>query len=142
MDYPTRRQHRGRLAPVAGMTLIELMIVVAIASILATIAYPSYREHVIRTHRSEAKAELLQTQQALEKCFTRLHTYDGCNLIDHTTASGRYFIDISPLGQTFTVTAAPRGSQIGDVDCGTLSIDQRGRKGKTGGASMEACWQR
>ena len=46
-----RKQH--------GFTLIELMIVVVIVAILASISYPSYREFVRRSARSEAKTALL-----------------------------------------------------------------------------------
>lgn len=134
------QQRGGRIASAAGLTLVELMVVVAIVSILAAIAYPSYRQQVIRTHRADAKAALLDTQQRLEKCFTRLHTYTGCDATDYTIE--RYSIDISALDQTFIVTAAPRGSQIDDLACGTLSVDQRGRKDKTGSATVAECWQK
>ena len=53
-----------------GFTLIELMIVVAVVSILSAIAYPSYAEYVRRGHRSDAKAGLLQAQQWLERAAT------------------------------------------------------------------------
>ena len=49
------------------MTLIELMVVTAIIAILAGIAYPSYQQQVIRSNRSEAKAQLMQAAQEFER---------------------------------------------------------------------------
>jgi type IV pilus assembly protein PilE len=46
----------------SGFTLIELMIAVAVAAILAGIAYPSYTEYVKKGRRSDAKAGLLDLQ--------------------------------------------------------------------------------
>ena len=59
-----------------GVTLMELMAVVAIIGILTAIAYPSYRAQVRRSNRTEARVALEQTAGALEKCYTRYMAYD------------------------------------------------------------------
>lgn len=48
-----------------GFTIIELLIVIVVISILVAIAVPSYREYVMRTNRTVAKAALyeLSTKQ-------------------------------------------------------------------------------
>ncbi|MDW7601742.1 prepilin-type N-terminal cleavage/methylation domain-containing protein, partial [Stenotrophomonas maltophilia] len=58
----------GRLA--RGFTLIELMIVVAVVAILAAIAYPSYSEHVRKSRRAQAKADLVEYAQLAERFHT------------------------------------------------------------------------
>ena len=52
----------------AGITLLELMVVVVIVGILAAIAYPNYRDYVARAKRNEAKSALLQ----IATCWLRL----------------------------------------------------------------------
>ena len=58
-----------------GVTLIELMIVMAIIGIIAAIAIPSYRRYVVRANRADAKTALLQTAQLLERCYTNSTPY-------------------------------------------------------------------
>ena len=53
-----------------GVTLIELMVVVALIGIIASIAYPSYQQHVIKTHRGESTAGLLELSQFMERFFS------------------------------------------------------------------------
>jgi type IV pilus assembly protein PilE len=50
-----------------GFTLTEVMIVVVIVGILATIAYPSYQEKVLRSRRADGQAALMSLAQAQER---------------------------------------------------------------------------
>lgn len=58
-----------------GFTLIELMIVVGIVAILASIAYPSYRDSVLKGRRAEARAALADLLQQEERYLTQRNTY-------------------------------------------------------------------
>lgn len=58
-----------------GFTLIELMIVVAIVAILAAIAYPSYRDSVLKGRRAEGRTAVLDLLQQEERFFTQSNSY-------------------------------------------------------------------
>lgn len=139
-----------------GFTLIELMIVVVIVAVLASVAYPNYIEHVRRGHRSDAKALLLEAAQLMERNFTQSNSYSTTSAGTAVTlpfsqsprsGTARYNIAFaagSPTATTFVIQATPTGSMSGDP-CGTLGINQLGQKTKTGGdASRTAadCWDR
>lgn len=136
-----------RHSETSGFTLIEVMIVVAIVAILATIAYPSYREQVMKSRRAEAKVTLYNWAQALERCYTQYGAYDNanCGAIDAGDFTARdsennlYEITGEVDVSTFTLTATPSGPQLGDTKCATLTLNQTGMKGATGTAPVE-CW--
>jgi type IV pilus assembly protein PilE len=136
----------------SGVTLLELLTVVAIVALLATIAVTSYRVYAQRAGRSEAKAELLQQQNNLERCFTRFSAYDddecgaaatleGAGVV---SAEGRYLVTGDIDETTYELSAEPRagGGMTDDTKCDTLTLNSNNERGIDGGTSSVAeCWR-
>jgi type IV pilus assembly protein PilE len=114
----------------AGFTLIEVMITVAIVGILAAVALPSYNEYIRRARRAEARAEILRADGWLERYFTENNRYTNdagntANTVFSTkfgnvpaSGSANYTITLTSLTATsYTITATLAGSMVGDA-CG------------------------
>jgi type IV pilus assembly protein PilE len=142
----------------AGFTLIEVMITVAIIGILAGIAYPSYKEYVMKGRRSDAKAGLLSLQLAQEKfranCLqyaTGIATTRSCvtgtyNLLGSATSPNSYY-DLSIVsadGSAYSLKATRKTSGLQNGDkCGDFLIDQNGSKtiiNAATGYTAATCW--
>lgn len=132
----------------AGFTLIEMLITVAVVSLLAAIAYPSYQDQVRKSRRAEAQSLLMdigtrQQQRLLDVRNYAASTAD-LNVNIPTSVSPYYTITINtPAGAvppTFTANATPLNSQAKDK-CGTLGIDNTNTKTAIkGGAAQTGCW--
>lgn len=123
----------------SGFTLIELMITVAIVAILAAIAYPSYKQYVIRANRSEAQAYLMDLSQRQQQYLMDARAYAGSETTLGASQPSRvadnYTITIDvpdEVPPTFTITAEPKTGTV-QSDDGDLSINQAGAKTWTGG---------
>lgn len=118
-----------------GLTLIELMIVVAVVGILAALALPSFLDSMRKGRRSEAVAALTHVQQAQERWRANKATYaddsklstappDGLG-VNAVTASGYYQLALSNVdaaGYTITATAKSGSLQASDSACQKLVL--------------------
>ena len=59
----------------SGFTLIELMITVAIIAILASVAFPSYQQYVIRSNRSEMQQFMMDIANREEEFLLNNRIY-------------------------------------------------------------------
>jgi type IV pilus assembly protein PilE len=135
-----------------GFTLIELMVTVAIVSILATIAVTSYTSQVQKSRRTEAKSALLDLAGREERLFSTTNTYSADEaFLGYATVStpmtnmnfgnGYYQLTaVAPTATTYTLTANPVGSQAGDAACGSFSVNQLGVQTVSGTATVASCW--
>lgn len=129
-----------------GITLLEMVIVVAIIGILGAIAYPSYQERALRAKRTDAKAALINIAGQQERFFLKNNAFtsDLADLGVETTQNEFYSLSLLNVSDsTFTAKAEAEGGQANDTKCGTLSIDQLGRKSASDGTNdtSKECWR-
>lgn len=131
-----------------GFTLIEVMIVVVIVAILASIALPSYNDYVIRSKITQAVQGLSALQTRMEQCFQDRFTYANCtacatdNLNKMSTNNDFNFACITDT-TTFTLTA---GGKEGPMAPFTYTVNQADAKSTTvsgapsGWTGSTTCW--
>lgn len=130
-----------------GFSLIELMIVVAIVGILASIAFPSYQDSVRKARRTDGIEATMQCAAAMKRKFTVVNSFStGANPAECTGASDEGFYNVSvatpAAGLTFTVTAAPVGGQTNDTACLNFTLTNTGLQGISGNAANpDICWR-
>lgn len=144
--------------------MIEVMIVVAIVAILSAIAYPSYQEYVRRSKRADARTQLMEVAQYMQRFYSQNDRYDHANDADSTPISLPVVLTTVPRGvdpniadytvrfqegtlraRGFTLEAVPRASgSMASDKCGTLRVNNVGRRsvsGASSGMDTQNCWR-
>ena len=148
-------KHSGQtLRRMKGFTLLELMIVIAIISLLAGVAYPSYQNSVRKANRAVGKAALLELAGRQEQYFVNNKSYAsditdlqvaGAGLDNQGTFSATgtiYTVSIATnnTGTTYTLTLTPEGDQVNDSNCLILTLSNTGTKTASGSGGVAECW--
>ena len=137
-----------------GFTLIELMIVVVVVGILSAVAYPSYRDYVMKGKRAEGKAALLKAAQMQERYYSDKATYladlaplfglgAGATVYSSENpsnpgGSAAYTIATEaptpacPINACFSLVATPRAPHD-DTVCGNFTLTSTGTRASVGG---------
>lgn len=143
-----------------GFTLIELMVTLVIAGILAAVAYPAYTSFVKRGRRADAVAVLTSVVQAQER-YRSNHSAYAASLDDLGMNADRiskyYTVAIEGVGTPpslvsgYLVTASVISSsaQGSDTECTKLAVklagavlDYLGAAGTSDLSSTSKCWIR
>ncbi len=141
-----------------GFTLIELMISVAVLSIIAAIALPSFRENIRQGRRLEARSLLLENAQFMERFFTENNRYnlrvDGGTAVElpilasPRTGQSLYTISFdtaAPLtADSFNIRATPVAGGAMDGDsCGTYFLSNLGARANLHNTkTSQECWDK
>jgi len=123
-----------------GFTLIELLVTVAIAGLIAVLAFPSYQDSLRKTRRAEAMVAALSIQLAQEQ-FRASCPFYAQNLgasrecgasaaastlqVATSSAGGWYQLSIaegSASGSAYTIVAEPSGTQADDGACAPMTL--------------------
>lgn len=125
----------------AGMSLVELLIVISIVAILAMIGGPSFSQFIQEKRRVDAHQLLLENASRLQRCLTLAGAYNGgCNLIAESK-DGYYTLNPTLTTQTWTLAAVPTagGAQENDARCMSIVLDHTGNRTATG-TTPGNCW--
>lgn len=144
-----------------GVTLLELLAVVAILGVLASVAVPGYRVVVLRSGRAEARSALLALATAQEKLYLQCHTY--ATRLDPSRATscapptlkfplaserGAYVLAVTDADSgawSATATSVAGSAQRSDRACRTFGLTSQGVKtavDEDNRATSRECWDR
>ena len=128
----------------AGFSLVELMVVLAIAAIIAAFALPAYRDHALRSNLPEMSSSLQLSALRLEQYYQDHRSYrNGTECGITLPRSERFLFNCSSPedGQAFVLTATGIDAMAGFA----YTIDQQGLTRTTSlpnawGIAPLECW--
>jgi len=140
-----------------GFTLVELMIVVVIAAVLVSIAIPAYTSQIRKSRRTDARNAILDIAAREERFLSVSNSYSSVTTDVGYTGSwpqkvtnNYYTVSVTVPdpnnvgnGPSYIVTATAAGTQAGDTDCTTFTVNQIGKQSASTSAGVDntsTCW--
>jgi len=128
----------------AGFSLVELMVALAIAAIIAAFAVPAYRDHTLRSYLPEMSSSLQLSALRLEQYYQDHRSYRNgteCGITLPRIERFSFSCTVPEDGQSFLLTATGRDAMVGFA----YTIDQQGQTRTTSlpdawGTAPLDCW--
>ena len=119
-----------------GFTLIEVLIVLAIAGVLAALAWPSFTTAINKSRRADAMSALAQITQSQERWRANNASYQStlANLVgaSASVSPGNHYDlsivtgSVSGTGYKANATVKSSSAQISDTNCQVLQVEMLG----------------
>jgi type IV pilus assembly protein PilE len=138
----------------SGFTLVELLVAMVIAAILAAVAIPAYSNYVRKARRTDAKTALLDMASLEERYFSVNNSYTTTATalgyasfpVTVGSGSGEYTIPTPTIvaatttaAATFSLTATATGDQAKDTLCATFTLTSAGQQ-TSSDTTNNSCW--
>ena len=158
MQHTIYQQRRRR----GGFTLIELVIAMTVVLILASVALPSYSGYVARARRADARTQLMQVNQFMQRFYAANDSYQQdragnavfdaipANLKQAPADGDKLYALVIPAttlnGAGYEIRMVPvAGAGMGNDPCGAFTLTSTGARGVVGGtgadSSRDTCWK-
>jgi type IV pilus assembly protein PilE len=108
----------------SGVTLIELMVVIVIVGVLATLLFPSFEKQILTARRGDGIAHLLRLKIQQEAFRIGNMRYAKTEQLGLPTSKYYTFVVTDVSATTYTITAKAIGTQMSDETCLAIQIDQ------------------
>ena len=151
---------QGAMRAARAFTLVDLMVALAITSILLAMAVPSYGAYMLKSRRAEGRTALVLAMQDQERFYSLHNTYAAFSGASPdpagqfrwwsgaSAATSAYELRAvacpgSDLRACVEIRAVPGTNRVDgrfrDPDCGTLALRSDGQRGADGEA--DRCWR-
>ena len=147
-----------------GFSLIELMIVIAIVGVLAAVALPNYNRYIARASRADARSQLLQAAQFMQRFYSANDRFDvdrsnnavldqmPANLKQSPADGNALYMLAIPAGTltnaSYVLQMVPvEGTRMANDECATLTFSSTGIRGvlvdgvAASATVRDACWR-